>query len=132
MGQWGMNPSDLVCILSQAAYYGLVSSTVANETVTTVDKYGDKATMLTGELGKLWGISLIVSDAMPATATAKVQAIMLNPSNYLIGTHRGLTIEMATDVVAQQRAIVATRRFGFIAKEAGAAGKASTAFAKFG
>jgi HK97 family phage major capsid protein len=132
MGQWGMNPSDLVCILSQAAYYGLVSSVVANETVTTVDKYGDKATMLTGELGKLWGISLIVSDAMPATATGKVQAIMLNPSNYLIGTHRGLTIEMATDVVAQQRAIVATRRFGFIAKEAGAAGKASTAFAKFG
>jgi HK97 family phage major capsid protein len=132
MGQWGMNPSDLVCILSQAAYYNLVSSVVTNETVTTVDKYGDKATMLTGELGKLWGISLIVSDAMPATATGVVQAIMINPSNYLLGTHRGLTLEMATDVVAQQRAMVATRRFGFIAKEAGAAGKASTAAVKFG
>ena len=128
MGQWGMNPADLVCVLSQAAYYGLVTDT----DVTTVDKYGDNATIKSGELGKLWGISLIVSDAMPATATGVVQAILINPSNYLIGTHRGLTVEMATDVVAQQRAIVATRRFGFIAKEAGAAGKASTAAAIFG
>ena len=128
MGQWGMNPADLVMFISQAAYYGLLT----DSDVTTVDKYGDNATILSGELGKIWGIPLIVSDAFEATATTKAQGILVNPSNYLIGNHRGLTIEMATDVVAQQRAIVATRRFGFIAKEAGAAGKASTAFAKFG
>ena len=123
MGQWGMNPADLVCFLSQAQYYSLVT----DSDVTTVDKYGDNATILTGELGKLWGIPLIVSDAFEAAAAAKAVGILVNPSNYLIGNHRGLTIEMATDVVAQQRAIVATRRFGFIAKEAGAAGKASMA-----
>ena len=123
MGQWGMNPADLVCFLSQAQYYSLVT----DSDVTTVDKYGDNATILTGELGKLWGIPLIVSDAFEAAAAAKALGILVNPSNYLIGNHRGLTIEMATDVVAQQRAIVATRRFGFIAKEAGAAGKASMA-----
>ncbi len=123
MGQWGMNPADLVCFLSQAQYYSLVTDT----DVTTVDKYGDNATILTGELGKLWGIPLIVSDAFEAAAAAKAVGILVNPNNYLIGNHRGLTIEMATDVVAQQRAIVATRRFGFIAKEAGAAGKASMA-----
>ena len=123
MGQWGMNPADLVCFLSQAQYYSLVT----DSDVTTVDKYGDNATILTGELGKLWGIPLIVSDAFEAAAAAKAVGILVNPNNYLIGNHRGLTIEMATDVVAQQRAIVATRRFGFIAKEAGAAGKASMA-----
>jgi HK97 family phage prohead protease/HK97 family phage major capsid protein len=123
MGQWGMNPADLVCFVSQAQYYSLVT----DSDVTTVDKYGDNATILTGELGKLWGIPLIVSDAFEAAAAAKALGILVNPSNYLIGNHRGLTIEMATDVVAQQRAIVATRRFGFIAKEAGAAGKASMA-----
>jgi HK97 family phage prohead protease/HK97 family phage major capsid protein len=123
MGQWGMNPADLVCFVSQAQYYSLVT----DADVTTVDKYGDNATILTGELGKLWGIPLIVSDAFEAAAAAKAVGILVNPSNYLIGNHRGLTIEMATDVVAQQRAIVATRRFGFIAKEAGAAGKASMA-----
>ena len=69
------------------------------------------------------------SDAAAAAAAGAAAAlgILVNPSNYLIGNHRGLTVEMATDVVAQQRAIVATRRFGFIAKEAGAAGKASMA-----
>jgi len=128
MGQWGMNPADLVLFLSQAAYYGLLT----DSDVTTVDKYGENATIRSGELGKLWGIPLIVSDAFEATATTKAQGILVNPSNYLVGNHRGLTIEMATDVVAQQRAIVATRRFGFIAKEAGAAGKASMALIKFG
>ncbi len=123
MGQWGHNPADLVCFLSQAQYYSLVT----DSDVTTVDKYGDNATILTGELGKLYGIPLIVSDAFEAAAAAKALGILVNPSNYLIGNHRGLTVEMATDVVAQQRAIVATRRFGFIAKEAGAAGKASMA-----
>jgi len=123
MGQWGHNPADLVCFLSQAQYYSLVT----DSDVTTVDKYGDNATILTGELGKLYGIPLVVSDAFEAAGAAAALGILVNPSNYLIGNHRGLTVEMATDVVAQQRAIVATRRFGFIAKEAGAAGKASMA-----
>jgi HK97 family phage major capsid protein len=127
MGQWGMNPADLVCFISQAAYYGLLT----DSDVTTVDKYGDNATILTGELGKLYGIPLVVSDAFEATGASKAQAILVNPSNYLIGNYRGLTLEMATDVVAQQRAMVATRRFGFMAKEAGAAGKASMALIKF-
>jgi len=123
MGQWGHNPADLVLFLSQAQYYSLVT----DSDVTTVDKYGDNATILTGELGKLYGIPLVVSDAFEAAGASAALGILVNPQNYLIGNHRGLTIEMATDVVAQQRAIVATRRFGFIAKEAGAAGKASMA-----
>ncbi len=126
MGIWGMNPSDLVCFLSQAAYYSLLT----DSDVTTVDKYGDNAVIKSGELGKLYGISLVVSDAFEAAAASKAVGILVNPSNYLIGNHRGLTLEMATDVVAQQRAMVATRRFGFIAKEAGAAGKASMALIK--
>jgi HK97 family phage prohead protease/HK97 family phage major capsid protein len=128
MGQWGMNPADVVVFLSQAAYYGLLD----DSDVITVDKYGDNATILSGELGKLWGMPLVVSDAFEATATTKAQAILVNPSNYLLGNYRALTIEQATDVIAQQKAMVATRRFGFIAKEAGAAGKASMCLIKFG
>jgi HK97 family phage prohead protease len=128
MGQWGMNPADLVVFLSQAAYYGLLDATE----VTTVDKYGDNATIKAGELGKLWGMSLVVSDAFEATATGKAQGIIVNPNNYLVGNYRNMTVETATDVVAQQKAMVATRRFGFIAKEAGAASKASMALIKFG
>ena len=123
MGQWGMNPSDLVIFLSQAAYYNLLNATE----VTTVDKYGDNATIRAGELGKVWGMSLVVSDAFEAAAAGKAQAIIVNPSNYLVGNYRNLTVETATDVVAQQKALVATRRFGFISKEAGIAGKASMA-----
>ena len=126
MGQWGMNASDLVCFMSQAAYFNILDD--AN--VTTVDKYGDKATILSGELAKVWGMPVVVSDAFEATGAGKAQAIIVNPQNYLVGNYKGLTLETATDVVAQQKAMVATRRFGFIAKEAGAAGKASMALVK--
>lgn len=128
MGQWGMNPSDLVVFLSQAAYYGLLDDT----DVITVDKYGDNATVKSGELGKLWGMSLVVSDAFAGAGASVAQGIIVNPDNYLIGNYRNMTIETATDVVAQQKAMVATRRFGFIAKEAGAAAKASMAMIKYG
>jgi hypothetical protein len=113
MGQWGHNPSDLVLFLSQAAYYGLVDD--AN--VITSDKYGEKATILTGELGKIWGIPMIVSDAFEAAAAGKAQGILVNPSNYIVGNYRNLTVQTADDVVAQSKAIVATRRMGFIAKD---------------
>ena len=128
MGQWGHNPADLVCLISQAAYYALVT----DSNVQTVDKYGENATILKGELGRVWGIPLIIGETFKALGAGEARAIVLNPQNYLLGNHRGLTLEMATDVVAQQRAMVATRRFGFIAKEAGAAGKASMALIKAG
>ncbi len=128
MGQWGMNPSDLTVFLSQAAYYGLLDAAE----VVTVDKYGDNATIKAGELGKLWGMSLVVSDAFEAAGASKAQGIIVNPNNYLVGNYRNMTIETATDVVAQQKALVATRRFGFIAKEAGQAGKASMGLIKYG
>ena len=127
MGQWGHNPANLVAFLSQAAYYNLLDATE----VVTVDKYGDNATVKAGELGKLWGMSLVVSDAFEAAAASKAQAIIVDPSNYLLGNYRNMTIETATDVVAQQKALVATRRFGFIEKEAGAAGKASSNLVKY-
>ena len=127
MGQWGHNPANLVAFLSQAAYYNLLDA----DEVITVDKYGDNATVKAGELGKLWGMSLVVSDAFEAAGASKAQAIIVDPSNYLLGNYRNMTIETATDVVAQQKALVATRRFGFIEKEAGAAGKASSNLVKY-
>ena len=127
MGAWGHNPSDLVLFLSQEAYYGLVDD--AN--VITSDKYGEKATILTGELGKIWGIPMVVSDAFEAQGASAAQAMLVNPSNYIVGNYRNLTVQTAEDVVAQQKAIVATRRFGFIAKEDGTATKGSMVLLKY-
>jgi len=127
MGAWGHNPSDLVLFLSQEAYYGLVDD--AN--VITSDKYGEKATILTGELGKIWGIPMIVSDAFEAQGASAAQAMLVNPSNYIVGNYRNLTVQTAEDIVAQQKAIVATRRFGFIAKEDGTATKGSMVLLKY-
>ena len=128
MGQWGHNPADLVVFMHQDAYYGLMDET----SLVTVDKYGPQATILTGEVGRIYGMPIIVSDAFEAAGSDEAQAIIVNPSNYVVGNWRGLTIETARDVVAQQRALVATRRFGFVAKESGAAGKASMCLLTYG
>jgi len=123
MGKWGISPSDLAVIMSPEAYYNLMEDT----NLITVDKYGDNALIKSGELGKIFGMSVVVSDAFDAHAEHSAQAVVVNTTNYLLGTYKGLTIETATDVVAQQKALVATRRFGFTAKEAGTATFASTA-----
>jgi len=128
MGIWGHNPSDLVIFMHQDAYYGIMDET----SLVTVDKYGPQATILTGEVGRVYGMPIVVSDAFEAAGSDEAQAIIVNPANYVLGNYRNLTIETARDVVAQQRALVATRRFGFVAKESGAAGKASMALLTYG
>jgi len=80
MGNYGVAMNNLVYIVSPSTYFNL---TLIPELL-TMDKYGDKATVFTGEVAKLGGVPVIVSeyvgenltaagivdDASPGTATA--------------------------------------------------------------
>lgn len=80
MGNYGVNLSDLMYIVSPSTYYNL---TLLPELL-TMDKYGSEATVFRGEIGKIGGVPVIVSeymgenlkatgvvdDAIPGTATA--------------------------------------------------------------
>ncbi len=57
MGPHGVNPDELAVITGPWAYADLIIDTA----VKTVDVYGPKATILTGELAKVYGIPIIVS-----------------------------------------------------------------------
>ncbi len=123
MGVWGHNPSDVVYIVCQEAYYDLVQ----DDNFLTIDKMGDKATLLNGQVGSVWGSPVVVSDTFDTKADNKTAAVVLNSSDFMLGTYRGLTIEEDRDIVAQQRVIVGSRRFAFTRVEAAAAGKGSVA-----
>jgi hypothetical protein len=56
----GKNPVDLAWILDYPTYIKLLN----DDTIVTVDKYGSNATVLTGEIGKIDGISVFVSGQM--------------------------------------------------------------------
>jgi hypothetical protein len=123
MGVWGHNPSDVVYIVCQEAYYDLVQ----DDNFLTIDKMGDKASLLNGQVGSVWGSPVVVSDTFDTKADNKTAAVVLNSSDFMLGTYRGLMIEEDRDVVAQQRVIVGSRRFAFTRVEAAAAGKGSVA-----
>lgn len=60
LGKYGVRPSDCALVCSINAYLKGFLKQVTD--VTTVDKYGDKATVLSGELAKFDGIPIVVSE----------------------------------------------------------------------
>jgi HK97 family phage major capsid protein len=58
MGKYGVNPADLRWIVSPKTINGFL----ALDEVTTVEKYGNAATVVTGEIGRLDGIPIITSE----------------------------------------------------------------------
>lgn len=58
MGKYGINPRDLVLFLNIDSYNDLVDAT----DVRTVDQYGPGATILTGELARVYNIPVFISE----------------------------------------------------------------------
>jgi len=66
MGNYGVALDNLVYIVSPSTYFNL---TLLPELL-TMDKYGDRATVVTGEVAKLGGIPVIVSEYVGENLTA--------------------------------------------------------------
>lgn len=110
MGVHGHNPSDLVYIVNHDVYYDLLEDTAFR----TMDKVGDKATILTGQVGQVAGTPVIVSGEFPAAAASNAAAVCVNMSNYLKGEYKSLNVERERSVEFQTNLLVVTRRFGMI------------------
>lgn len=66
LGRYGLKKADLIILVSAS-----VSNTVLGwDDLRTLDKYGPNATILTGELGKIFGVTVIATDLVPDTLTA--------------------------------------------------------------
>ena len=66
MGNYGVNLDDLVYIVSPSTYYNLLQL----DEVVTMDKYGAQATVVTGEVAKVGGVPVVVSEYVPENLTA--------------------------------------------------------------
>jgi HK97 family phage prohead protease/HK97 family phage major capsid protein len=108
LGAWGLNPSELVLFVSTQAYYELLEDT----NFLTVDKAGPAATILTGQVGSVGNTPVVVSASFDAAAAGGAAAVIVNPMNFLAGTHRGMRVD-SDDIIAEQRSIlVASMRIG--------------------
>ena len=108
LGAWGLDPSELVYIVSTEGYYDLLEDT----NFLTVDKVGQQATLLTGQIGAVGNTPVIVSAEFADKAADAVGAICFAPGNFLVGNQRGLRVDTQDLVETQRRVMVASLRTG--------------------
>jgi hypothetical protein len=96
---WGSNARELLLVADWATYMAMLDG----DKVTTVDKYGANATIVTGELGNVYGIPIVSpgyatkteADGKASTTEAsntKGQITLFNPSGFLGGVRRDVQL----------------------------------------
>jgi HK97 family phage prohead protease/HK97 family phage major capsid protein len=114
LGAWGLDPAEVVFVVSTDVYYDLLDDT----TFQTMDKVGTKATILTGQIGMAGGSPVLVSAEFPAKATGTSSAttnycgLALAAGNFLVGNQRGLRFDTQDLVETQRKVLVASLRTG--------------------
>ncbi len=130
LGAWGLDPSELVYVVSTAAYYDLLEDTLFQ----TMDKVGSVATILTGQIGSIGNTPVLVSDALAdkvvgsTTSNTAVGAICLAPGNFIAGNQRGLRFDTQDLVETQRKVLVASLRTGLTQIDSDAARLGVSAF----
>jgi len=136
MGKYGVNPAELAHIVSIWVYLQLLSDT----NVLTMDKYGPNATIVQGELGKVDGSPIIVSEYVRAdlnasgvvdgVTTTKTELITAHRRGFLRGTRRGVTTEVLRELYAEsdQDAVIISRRDAFAARYPNTEGVSAVAY----
>ncbi len=119
MGKYGTDPSQLAWITGPAGLMQLMNLTE----VVTVDKYGQFATVLNGEIGRLDGIPIIVSEKVQedlntsgvydGTTTNNTILILAHRNAFTVGDRRRLTVKTFEDIQTDQTIVVASQRNAF-------------------
>lgn|SRR3990167_1969507 len=110
IGAWGLDPTEVVYIVSTDIYYDLLADT----TFQTVDKISDRATLLTGQIGAIGNSPVLVSAEFEAKAATKAGAICFNPRNFVVGNQRGLRFDTQELVETQRKVMVSSLRTGMV------------------
>lgn len=121
LGAWGLSPSEMVYVVSTEVYYDLLDDTIFQ----TVDKVGNAATLLTGQVGSVGNTPVLVSDAFAskisangggttytASTNTNLAAICLAPGNFIVGNQRGLRFDTQDLAETQRKVLVASLRTG--------------------
>jgi HK97 family phage major capsid protein len=123
MGKYGVNPRELVHILSINEYIDLLSDSA----VYTLEKYGPQATILAGELGSVDSVPIIVSEYQridlnssgvndqTAANNTKTLALTMSRRGFVMGSRRGLTVDIAREIYVEsdQDLVLASWRRAF-------------------
>ena len=108
LGVWGLDPAEVVFVVSSEVYYDLLEDT----NFMTVDKVGPAATILTGQIGTVANVPVLVSGEFDSKAAGAVAAVAYAPGNFVVGNQRGLRMDTQDLVETQRKVMVASLRTG--------------------
>lgn len=108
LGAWGLDPSELRYVVSTDVYYDLL----ADDDFKTVDLVGDRATLLTGQIGSIGNTPVLVSAEFDTKANLAIGGICYAPANFVVGNQRGMRMDTDNLVETQRQVLVASMRTG--------------------
>lgn len=111
MGKYGLQlGNDLVYVTSIEGYNNLVTTSDFR----TVDKFGPNATYLTGSVGAVYGIPIVISEFLDVVGTTGNQiGTLLYKPGFMIAERRGIEIESEYEARQQVTAMYMSTRFDF-------------------
>lgn len=121
MGKYGLDLGNLASILGITSFYDLLD----DSSVVTVDKFGAGATVLTGQLGSVDGVPIIVSEyvrtglnasgVVDGVTTTQTYAAVVHRRGFLNGIRRQMTMQWLREQYAEydQDALLVTHRRAF-------------------
>ena len=119
LGVYGVNISDIAIICDFQTGFKLLEL----DEVTTVDKFGPQATIITGEIGKIWGIPIVISeyirhdldpDGTDTIGTNETTVMLFVNRGYFAVADRGaVTVETERQAVSSTNLFVGFRDFDF-------------------
>lgn len=109
MGKYGLRANDVAYVVSQRAYFELLEDPEFQD----FNLVNTMATKMTGEVGQVFGSSVMVCDEFPAAAAGAYYALAVNTRNFVTPRQRGVTVESDYIVENQHRVLVTSQRLGF-------------------
>lgn len=119
MGKHAVDPTKLYYIGSPIGYINFLGISE----VLTLDKYGPNATILRGEIGKLDGSSIIISEFMydnlnasgvyDGSTTNRTAIVLVFAPAFWVGNRAGITLASERLIQTDQLVVVAKRRIAF-------------------
>jgi len=111
LGKYGLQLGDQLVYLTTVEGY---NSLVAESDFRTVDKFGPNATYLTGSLGAIYGIPVVITEFLDNVGGADydIGALIYKPG-FMIAERRGMEIESEYEPRQQVTAMYMSTRFDF-------------------
>lgn len=106
LGTKGLRMNDLVLIVSEDAYYDLLEDSAFAD----VDQVGASAVKLQGQLGRVYGMPVVISEWFPTKATGNEFAVLVYTPDFVVPRIRQVTVERERRAREQRDAYYATQR----------------------